>query len=200
MILHGYKPEDGSFLGVNSISDKVIEKVQADLSGGTLIDDFDFVEDVSDYVYTGTTFTLVTNWEQIKADRVEAERIANLPSLEDAKQNAINAIHKKDDDMYDAYLAAYPKKEAVTFEPRNTEALAYSSDNTTPTPTIDAFINFDVNKVLEDEIARRVDHINSVLPKATFLARSAGMVVEARDAIKACVTLEELEILLESLG
>ena len=147
--------------------------------------DFNFTEDLNPYEYDGTTFNLIDGWEQIKVDRIEAERVANLPTFEEAKQLAIDELHDEYQKHYDDYLSQYPAREIATFTTKQNEAMAWNLDNTTPTPTIDAMV--------QDDSTKRAELLYAVLAKVNFLAVQEGQMVAKRDVIKACTTMEELE-------
>lgn len=147
--------------------------------------DFKFAESVDLYEYDGTTFNLIENWETIKADRLEARRIANLPTFEELQTQMIATLHKNYDAQFDAYLAQYPKGEQTSFEDKASEAKAYHADNTVDTPIISAMVGGDETL--------RVEMLEAVWVKLIGIAQMEGQMVAKRDAIKACTTVEELE-------
>ncbi len=151
--------------------------------------DFNFVEDLALYEYKNNTFSLVENWEELK----EAKRVASLPSLEELKLLKIKELHEKDNEAYEAYLNFYPTKEVKSFEAREKEAFAYKQDNNAPTPIIDALVGYNPAGDLATERAKKEEHIDAVLAKVAFIARSAGILIEKRDVIKACNSIQELE-------
>jgi len=101
------------------------------------------------------------------------------------RQAKIKALQDKFQSGYDAYLANYPQAEVASFNDKKNEALAYNSDNTAPTPIIDAIILGSVDT--------KADYIASVLAKVQFLAVKEGEMVKVRDAIKACTTQDDLD-------
>ena len=147
--------------------------------------DFNFTEDLNLYEYDGTTFNLIDGWEQIKADELEAERIANLPTFEEAKQLAIDKLHDEYQMHYDEYLSQYPAREVATFPTKQNEAMAWNLDNTTPTPTIDAMV--------QNDPIKRTELLYAVIAKVNYLAVQEGEMVAKRDSIKACTTIEDLK-------
>jgi len=150
--------------------------------------DFNFKESIDLYEYDGTTFNLIDGWEQIKADRIEAERIASLPTFEEAQQLAIDELHDEYQKHYDDYLSQYPAREIATFATKQNEAMAWNLDNTTPTPTIDAMV--------QNDPIKRTELLYAVIAKVNYLATQEGEMVAKRDAIKACTTTEELEAII----
>jgi hypothetical protein len=67
MLLHGYDPSDSSFTGTSKFSNPVMEEAQKGSS--RIIADFAFAEDADLYSTDGQTFTLISGWEAIKAER-----------------------------------------------------------------------------------------------------------------------------------
>jgi len=111
-----------------------------------------------------------------------------IPTLDENKQAKIKHLQDKYQAQYDAYLAQYPQSEIATFDDKKREALAYNSDNTVATPIIDAIVlNWGGTKV---------DYMTSVLAKITYLAGQEGAMVKVRDAIKACTTQAELDLII----
>jgi hypothetical protein len=94
--------------------------------------------------------------------------------------------------QYDEALKAYSSNERATFLSQESEARAYSLDNTASTPTIDTLAT-----------ARGVDRvvlINKVLDNLTSRDVTTGQQQAAEDAIKSCTTVAELEALAISGG
>jgi len=150
--------------------------------------DFNFIEDLNLYEYNDTTFSLIDGWEQIKSHRLEAERVANLPTFEELQQSMITTLHRTFDDLYNNYLTSYPNAEIASFPTKQKEAMAWNLDNTTPTPTIDAMV--------QNNPTKRAELLYAVLAKVTYLAEQEGEMVAKRDAIKACENQNDLDILL----
>ena len=106
-------------------------------------------------------------------------------TIQDNKNELIAKLHDKYQAQYDDYLAQYPKREVDTFPTKQAESVAYTLDNTTPTPVINALVG-------GNEVAK-VELINVIMQKVLYLAQQEGEMVAKRDAIKACTTQEELE-------
>ena len=150
--------------------------------------DFDFAEDFDLYEYDGTTFGLVPNWEQIKADREaqrQAEIEANQPTLGELKKQKISLLKKKYDKAFREYLSTYSEIEIQSFKDKAKEAKAYMINNNAPTPYIDAMVGGDGQK--------KVELINGIYRKIKHLASLEGKMLATRDAIKACKTKDELD-------
>jgi len=105
--------------------------------------------------------------------------------LDKQKQAKIKQLQDKYQQMYNDYLAQYPKREVDSFPVKQAEAIAYNLDNTAPTPVIDAIIS--KNGAAKD------DYVASILIKVTALAAQEGEMVAIRDSIKACTTQDELD-------
>lgn len=89
--------------------------------------------------------------------------------------------------QYDESLESYSSNEQATFPSQESEARAYSLDNTSPTPTIDNLAT-----------ARGIDRvvlINKVLANLTARDTATGQQQAMEDQIKACTTIAELEAL-----
>jgi len=112
-----------------------------------------------------------------------------IPKLtfEEQKQAKIKALHDKYQAEYDAYLAKYPKREVDSFDDKRREALAYSADNTSPTPVIDSIVAGYNGAISKESL------VASIIAKVQYIAKQEGKMVAKRDAIKACTTQEELE-------
>lgn len=156
--------------------------------------DFKFTEDMSLYEYDGSTFSLVEDWETIKAEReaeLEAQRLAqieaNKPTFEELQSKTITELHKEFDIQFDAYLARYPKAEIESFKDKANEAKAYMADNTAPTPYISSMVGGDETL--------RIEMINEVWAKVQYRAMLEGQMISKRDAIKACTAIEELALI-----
>lgn len=142
------------------------------------------------YINKKTNRTIVANetfiqslpdandWEYI----IEDEQTKTLDEL---KLEKIKLLHKKYEQSYQEYLNSYPKNEVDSFDDKKREALAWSADNTAPTPIIDSILT----GLGED----KATYINSILAKVQYLAQKEGEMVKTRDAIKACTTQEELD-------
>jgi hypothetical protein len=109
------------------------------------------------------------------------------PTLDENKQSKIKALQDKYQADYDVYLSQYPQSEIATFNDKKNEALAYNLDNTTPTPIIDSIVTGYGTAIT------KLDYINSVLAKITYLAKTEGQMVAIRDSIKAVTTQAELD-------
>jgi len=101
------------------------------------------------------------------------------------KQEKINQLHIKYQKMYDDYLAQYPRREVDSFAVKQAEATAYTLDNTTATPIIDAIVG--------NNATLKSAYITAVMAKVTALAQQEGKMVAIRDSIKACTTQAELD-------
>ena len=183
---------DNKISGVVSISNKEKEQEFIKVNPTYISTDFKFTESLDLYEYDGTTFNLIDGWETIKADReaeAEAKRLAqieaNKPTLEELKTQKIQALQKAFDDDFNRYLSQYPKAEVESFSSKAEEAKAYMLDNTAATPYILAMVGGDETL--------RVAMINSVWNKVQYRARAEGQMIDKRDIIKNCTTVEELD-------
>lgn len=123
-------------------------------------------------LYDGSTFS-------------KPEITVPIKPLEEQKQDKINQLQTKYQLEYNAYLSQYPQREIASFPAKQAEALAYTADNTAPTPVIDA--------ILTTNPATKADYVASIMAKITALANQEGAMVAIRDSIKACTTQDELD-------
>jgi len=110
------------------------------------------------------------------------------PTLAENKTTKIKALQDKYQATYDTYLAQYPQSEIATFDDKKREALAYNLDPTVATPIIDS--------IVAGWGGTKADYMTSVLAKITYLATQEGAMVKVRDAIKACTTQAELDLII----
>ena len=161
-------------------SNREVEQ-QQNIPGSIIVPNFNFVEDKSFYEYIDGNIQLKSNWEELKAAQIEA----NKPTLEELKTQKIQALQKAFDDDFNRYLSQYPKAEVESFSSKAEEAKAYMLDNTVATPYISAMVGGDETL--------RVAMINSVWNKVQYRARAEGQMIDKRDMIKNCTTVEELD-------
>jgi len=79
----------------------------------------------------------------------------------------------------------YWQVEVDSFPSKQSEATAYTLDNTANTPIINAIIG--ENSILKN------DYVTSIMEKVTSLAQQEGKMVAIRESIKACTTQDELD-------
>ncbi len=105
-----------------------------------------------------------------------------LDELKYDKNQQLKAWH---DDQTQGMKAKYSQSEVDSFFDKRNEALAWRADDTVPTPYVDAMVQ-------NDPVAR-LALINAILAKVDAVAQLEAYVLNKRDAIEACTTLEELE-------
>lgn len=83
MLLHGYNSNDGSFTGTTLFSNPRMEAAQK--GDALIVDEFTFIEDHDLYKSDGITFSLISGWEVIKAERLSAQDAVDLDNAKTAK-------------------------------------------------------------------------------------------------------------------
>lgn len=187
---------DNKQIGIVSISNTDKEQEFLDNNPTYIKTDFNFVENTDLYEFSGGTFNLVSNWEELKAIK-EVERLAeieaNKPTFQEQKSQKIRDLHTNYQLGYDLYLSQYPKAEVESFPTKQKEAEIWEQapveDKNNPllTPRISNIVGGDETK--------RIEFIQSVLAKLAYLSQAEGLMVSTRDAIKACATVEELDVI-----
>jgi hypothetical protein len=98
------------------------------------------------------------------------------------KQRELNRWHEA---MATSMKAKYTSAEIEAFVDKRKEALAWKTDNTSPTPYISAM----VGGVEEARVAL----LNAILAKIDAAAQAEMYVLTTRDVINACTTKEEID-------
>ena len=162
--------------------------------------DFLFAEDIDLYEYDeiNNSFNLILNWEAIKAERqaqaeaeIEAQRIASLPSLEDAIALKIKSLNEKVNEQYKAYLSKYPEIEIESFKNKANESALVIADNNIALSQTPYLTKLTGNTTIEarNSLAFAVD------VKIQETAQLESYAVTKREEIKACKNIEDLELI-----
>lgn len=139
---------------------------------------------------TNNTISASQEFIDSLADSLDYEEVivvSYIPSFLDVQATKIKQLHENYSAMYKAYINSYSTLEVESFKNKADEAKAYMRDNTAPTPYVDAMANGD--DVL------RVELLNAIWTKVAYIASVEGQLVAKRDAIKACTTQEELDLI-----
>lgn len=111
----------------------------------------------------------------------------NSALFKQQQAEALVALNRKADEEYQVYLSKYPEVEKATFPKKEAEATAYGLDNTTPTPYL--------LRLTKGDIVARDTMVAAILGKVQELADNEQTVVDTRNAIKACATIEDLALI-----
>ncbi len=185
------KIENNKIVANVTISNKERESDFLKSNSDYIRTDFNFVEDMSLYEYSeeNGTFSLISGWEQIKADKEEALRIANTPTLEELKEIKISQLNRKANEQYRAYLSKYPEIEIDSFKEKAKETALVMLDNNVALEQTPYLSGLTGNTSIE----ARNTLAFAVNAKVQETAQLEAYAVSKRDEIKVCTTIEELE-------
>lgn len=113
---------------------------------------------------------------------IRSQKIIN--NLDAIKKEKLRLLKEKRDREYKELLDQYPLDERETFKDRCPEAKAYMTNNTSPTPFIDASMPEGYTE------EQRVEEINAVYQKALYIAKLGGESRGLRNKIES-VKLED---------
>ena len=145
-----------------------------------------------EYNTTSKNINLVSDWETKKAERIEAIRLANLPTFEELKELKILELNSKVNEQYSAYLSKYPEIEIESFKEKARETALVIADNSIALSQTPYLTKLTGNTTIEarNSLAFAIDM------KIQETAQIESYAVSTRDLIKACETEEELEVII----
>lgn len=130
--------------------------------------DKSFDEPLPCYTYANGVVSLKTNWETVKAGLPE-----NTPPLDVVRTLKLREINKAYEAEMNALVAEYPETERESWGKQESEARAWLTDNTAPTPFIDAML-------LVDASTTKTQLVNRIIAKSDALADATGQLTGKR--------------------
>ena len=132
---------------------------------------------------TGDNYKSVFKGDEDKAILVTNGLNADL--LKEQKTEKIKLLQTAYQTMFDDFKNVYPAGERASFDDKKREALAWQADDTIPTPICDA--------ISTASHIERVEYLNIIIAKVTFLAGQEGAMIKVRGSIKECLFVDELD-------
>lgn len=130
--------------------------------------------------------------DQVQAWLDAGNSIAPAPqtALEAARSKKLFEINRAYDTEIGLILASYPKEEARSFDKQESEARAWLTDSTAPTPYIDAMR-------LERDYLSKQELVDRIIAKADQFAYAHGLATGKRqrleDAVNDATTVETVQ-------